>query len=74
MTIHQILQSKELICSVPDRRKADAVHNALEGPITADCPASILQQHPNVHLYLDRGSSELLDARLRVSAIQLPGD
>jgi glucosamine-6-phosphate deaminase len=74
MTIHQILQSKELICSVPDRRKAEAVHNALEGPISTNCPASILQQHPSVHLYLDRGSSELLDARLRVSATQLLGE
>ena len=58
MTIHGILQSKQIICSVPDERKADAVAASLEGPLSPNVPASILRQHANVTLVLDeaRGS------------------
>lgn len=60
MSIRQIMKSKSIICSVPDTRKALAIKNCIEGPITPDHPASILQSHPNYHLFLDEGSSSLL--------------
>lgn len=60
MSIRQIMKSKAIICSVPDTRKALAVKNCIEGPISTDHPASILQKHPNYQLYLDEGSSSLL--------------
>ncbi len=60
MSIRQIMKSKAIICSVPDTRKALAIKNCLEGPIIPDHPASILQSHPNHHLFLDEGSSSLL--------------
>ena len=53
MSIRQILVSRAIICSVPDERKAEAVVDAVEGPITHQLPASVLQQHPNTTLYLD---------------------
>ena len=62
MSIRQIMKSKAIICSVPDSRKALAIKNCIEGPITPDHPASILQNHPNYHLFLDEGSSSLLSA------------
>lgn len=60
MSIRQIMKSKAIICSVPDTRKALAIKNCLEGPISTDHPASILQKHPNYQLFLDEGSSSLL--------------
>jgi glucosamine-6-phosphate deaminase len=48
------------VCSVPDLRKAEAVRCALEGPISETCPASIVREHPNAYVYLDRESASLL--------------
>ncbi|WP_296703878.1 glucosamine-6-phosphate deaminase [Algoriphagus sp.] len=60
MSIRQIMKSKAIICSVPDTRKAIAIKNCFEGPISPDHPASILQNHPHCQLFLDQGSSSLL--------------
>lgn len=60
MSIRQICLSKHIICTVPDRRKADAVKNSLEGPVMNTVPASILQQHPTCYYYLDNASAEKL--------------
>jgi glucosamine-6-phosphate deaminase len=63
MSCRQILKSKSIICTVPDRRKAQAVRDAVEGPITPAVPASILQRHTDVTLYLDPQAAELLKQR-----------
>jgi glucosamine-6-phosphate deaminase len=60
MSIRQIMKSRQIIVTVPDERKAEAVKNALEGPVTPDCPASILQQHPNCAIFLDEPAAALL--------------
>ena len=60
MSIQQIMKSQVLIVSVPDARKAKAVHCAVKGPITRLCPSSILQNHPDCRLYLDQQSASLL--------------
>jgi glucosamine-6-phosphate deaminase len=61
ISIRQILDSREIICVVPDTRKAEAVKRCLEGPVSADAPASILQTHPATTVYLDAESAALLD-------------
>jgi len=60
MSVRQILKSKAIICTVPDARKAEAVRKAVEGEVSPEAPASILQGHPFTWLYLDRESSSLL--------------
>jgi glucosamine-6-phosphate deaminase len=60
VTIPRLMQVPHLFVMVPGVRKAEAVRAALEGPITEDCPASILRQHPDVTLFLDRDSASLL--------------
>lgn len=60
MSVHQIMKSKALICTVPDQRKANAVKKVLEGEVTPEVPASVLRNHPAVWLYLDRGSASML--------------
>jgi glucosamine-6-phosphate deaminase len=61
MTVRQILEAREILCIVPDRRKAEAVRASLRGPVTPEVPASALREHPNTTLYLDPGSAALLD-------------
>ena len=60
MSIRQILDSAEILCIVPDARKARAVHDCLEGPVSPQHPASILQRHPGTTVYLDAASAALL--------------
>ena len=57
MSVRQIMKSNYIVCTVPDERKAEAVKNTLEGPVTNEVPASILQEHPNCDLFLDRASA-----------------
>jgi len=63
MSVKQIMRSKNIICSVPDSRKAIAVKNTLEKAVSNLYPASILQKHKNCTIYLDRDSAALLDDR-----------
>lgn len=60
MSIKQIMKSEKIICTVPDKRKAEAVRACLQGDITSMHPASILQKHKDCTIYLDSGSSSLL--------------
>jgi len=60
MSVRQILKAREILCVVPDARKAVPVKAALEGPITPDLPASVLREHANVTMYLDADSAALL--------------
>lgn len=60
MSIRQIMKSKHIICSVPDKRKARAVKNCLEMEVSNQYPASVLQEHPNCTLFLDHDSASLL--------------
>ena len=63
MSIKQILKSKHIICSVPGKRKAVAVKNTLEQPVSNLYPASILRTHANCTCYLDKDSAALLSAK-----------
>ena len=60
MSIRQIMKSARIILSVPDARKAPAVRDALEGEISPQHPASILQRHPDTVLFLDPPAASLL--------------
>jgi len=50
------------ICCVPERRKAAAVRDALTGPISTSCPASLVRRHRSAWVFLDEDSASLLDA------------
>jgi glucosamine-6-phosphate deaminase len=60
MSVRQIMKSRAIICTVPDQRKAEAVHNAVEGDVTPNVPASILQRHQRCTLYLDEPAASRL--------------
>ena len=63
MTIKQICKSKHIICSVPDGRKAKAVKECLELPVSNLYPASVLQLHPECTYFLDESSSAFLSVQ-----------
>lgn len=63
MSVRQILESRMIVCSVPDERKANAVRAAVEGPVTPDVPASILQEHADCTLMLDEAAASKLSNR-----------
>jgi glucosamine-6-phosphate deaminase len=65
MSIQQILKAREILCIVPDARKAAATRATLEGEITPQVPASILRSHSNVTLFLDEPAASMLDAKTR---------
>jgi len=60
MSIRQIMKSKAIICTVPDQRKAEAVRQTLNDPVSPQIPASILRHHHNAWLFLDKESASLL--------------
>ena len=60
MSVNQILKSENIICSVPDLRKAKAVKNTLEKEVSPQIPASALKTHKKTWLFLDADSSSLL--------------
>lgn len=68
MSVRQILKSKQIIAVVPDARKATAIKACFEGEISPMAPASILRQHPDATIYLDRDSAAMLTEALKTSA------
>lgn len=65
MSVRQILLAKKIYCSVPDERKSTAVRDTLEGPITPDVPASILQTHAATCLVVDPPAASKLTPAVR---------
>jgi glucosamine-6-phosphate deaminase len=68
MSIRQILKAKQIVCFVPDARKANAVKACFDGEITPMAPASILRTHPHTTVYLDKQSAALLRPTTLTSA------
>jgi glucosamine-6-phosphate deaminase len=60
MSIRQTLKSRAIICTVPEKRKAQAVKDCLSGNVTPMHPSSILQRHKATWCFLDQESASLL--------------
>jgi len=61
MSIRQIMKAKTILCSVPEKRKAKAVRDSVKKSVSNLYPASILQQHADCKLYLDKDAASLLN-------------
>lgn len=57
MTPWQIMQCTTIISAVPHKVKSAAVKNTLTSGLTEMVPATLLKQHPDYHLYIDRNSA-----------------
>ena len=60
MGIATILEAKKLLLLAHGENKAEAIAKTIEGPITAMCPASAVQLHPNVTIILDSAAGKKL--------------
>lgn len=60
ISVRQLLKAHAILTIVPEARKAEAVRRCLEGPVSPLAPASILQTHPEVTVFLDAASAALL--------------
>jgi glucosamine-6-phosphate deaminase len=56
LTIPTILSGAHLFCMVPGPTKRRAVQRTLNGPISTECPSTILRQHEDCTLYVDGDS------------------
>jgi len=65
MSVRQMLKAKEILCIVPDARKAPAVKACFEGEIGPMAPASMLRTHGNTTIFLDQDSAALLSPEKR---------
>lgn len=57
MGIKGIMAAKKILLVATGASKADAIAAALRGKITTDCPASVLQNHKNLIVVLDKAAS-----------------
>lgn len=64
MGIKSIMKAKQILLLASGESKAGAVHQAVEGPVVKEMPASILQLHPNVVLLLDTAAASGLNRAL----------
>ncbi|HXG48919.1 MAG TPA: glucosamine-6-phosphate deaminase, partial [Methylomirabilota bacterium] len=60
LTIPALCRAERILCVAPEKRKARAVRDALRGPVSPACPASILRRQPHATLFLDGDSTSLL--------------
>jgi glucosamine-6-phosphate deaminase len=60
MGVGTIMESKELLLLASKASKADAIKAAVEGPMTSQCPASIVQLHPKTFVIIDKEASSKL--------------
>ena len=60
MGIGSIMRAKKIVFIATGAAKAQAVKDMIEGEVTPEHPASILQQHADVTVFLDKEAASLL--------------
>ena len=60
MGIANIINAKRILIVANGKNKAQAVYNMVKGPVDTSCPASILQNHPDVTVIVDKDAASLL--------------
>ena len=60
MGVESIINAKEIILIATGTSKAQAIHDMIKGEVSPACPASILQKHDNVHIFIDKDAASLL--------------
>ncbi|MDX6371344.1 MAG: glucosamine-6-phosphate deaminase [Nocardioidaceae bacterium] len=65
-----ILEAGRLVLLATGEAKAEAVVAALTGPVTPDCPASVVQWHPRVTVVLDVAAASALQRRRSVEGAE----
>jgi len=61
MGIGTIMEARQLLLLASGSSKAEAIRRTLEGPITAMCPSTIVQLHPQAHVLVDSDAASRLE-------------
>lgn len=61
MGIGSIMEANKIVLIAYGKKKAEAIKDTIEGPVTEDVPASALQNHENVIVILDEEAAEKLE-------------
>ena len=64
MGIQTIMQAKKVLLVASGADKADALAKTIEGPVTPEVPASILQFHPDVTIVADEAALSLVKGNI----------
>ena len=57
MGVGTIMEAKQCLLLASGESKAEAIAQAVEGPITAEVPASVLQMHPRTIMIIDEAAA-----------------
>lgn len=57
-----ILKARHILIMAYGGHKTEAVHGMIQGQRASGCPASFLQGHPDVHVFLDKEAAARLEA------------
>ena len=60
MGIGTVMEARKIMLLASGEGKAEAVAKSVEGPVTTDVPASILQKHPNCIFIVDESTASKL--------------
>ncbi len=66
MGVGTIMEARMLLLLASGPNKAEAVKKTVEGPITAMCPASIMQLHPKAVAIIDQEAAKYLEREYEV--------
>lgn len=60
MGVKTVMNARKLLLIALGKSKADAVKATVEGPVTPECPASVLQLHPDAIIFCDEAAASKL--------------
>ena len=61
MGIKSICSAKMVVLMAYGKDKADAINQMLNGPVSEELPASVLQHHPNLVVIVDEAAASELN-------------
>lgn len=61
MGIKNIMSAKKIVLIALGEKKADAIEKMVNGPVSEEVPASILQKHPDVTVICDEAAAQKLN-------------
>ncbi len=60
MGINSIMKAKKIVLIATGEAKAEAIKATIDGEVTPKCPASVLKNHPDAILLIDKAAAKLL--------------
>ena len=60
MGIATVMKAKKILLVANGENKADAIYGMIKGPVSEDCPASVLQNHDDVVVIVDKAAASKL--------------